>query len=137
MCHCSSRVEENQQKRPTFIDCVTCRLCQQPVLLHGVKKNFKIDMEGDPDLFFDAVATSEETEVATATVAPLPQTIDEEMSGQNDGGANDLLNALSGVVEINVDNEPALEDVPSPQDYASQQSIILSGDWGHDGICFQ
>ena len=35
-------------------------------------------MEGDPDLFFDA---SEETEVATATIAPLPQAIDEEVSG--------------------------------------------------------
>ena len=38
-------------------------------------------MEGDLDLFFDAVTTSEETEVATATVAPLPQDIDEEVSG--------------------------------------------------------
>ena len=25
MYHCSSRVEENQQKRQTFIDCVTCQ----------------------------------------------------------------------------------------------------------------
>ena len=39
-------------------------------------------MEGDPDLFFDAVATSEETEVATATVTRLPQAIDEEVSGR-------------------------------------------------------
>ena len=69
----------------------------EPVLLHGVKKHFQIDMEGDPDLFFDAVATSEETEVATATVAPLPQAIDEEVSGRNDRGANNLLNALNGV----------------------------------------
>ena len=64
-------------------------------------------MEGDPDLFFDAVATSEETEVATASVVSLPQAIDEEVSGQNDGGANDLLNTLSGVVDIDNDNEPA------------------------------
>ena len=38
-------------------------------------------MEGDLDLFFDAIATSEETEVATATIASLPQAIDEEVSG--------------------------------------------------------
>ena len=108
-----------------------------PILLHGVKKHFKIDMEGDPDLFFDAVTTSEETEVATASVVPLPQAIDEEVSGQNDGGANDLLNALNGVVDINDDNEPAPENIPSPQDNASQHNSILSGDWGHDGICFR
>ena len=93
-------------------------------------------MEGDPDLFSDAVATSEESDVATATVAPLPQAIDEEVSGQNDRAANDLLNALSGVVEINDDNEPAPENVPSPQDDASQHNSILSGDWGHDRVCF-
>ena len=70
MYHCLSRVEENQQKRPTFIDCADfVNNDGEPVLLHGVKKHFKIDMEGDPDLCFDAVATSEETEVATATVA--------------------------------------------------------------------
>ena len=111
----------------------------EPVLLHGLKKHFKIDKEGDPDLFFDAVATSEDTEVATATIAPLPQAIDEEVlvSGCNDGEANDLLNALSGVVEIDDDNEPALENIPSPQDDASQHNSILSGDWGHDGICFR
>ena len=63
----------------------------EPVLLHGVKKHFKIDMEGDLDLFFDAVTTSEKIEVATASVVPLPQPIDEEVSGWNDGGANDLL----------------------------------------------
>ena len=96
-------------------------------------------MEGDPDLFFDAVATSEDTEVATATIAPLPQAIDEEVlvSGCNDGEADDLLNALIGVVEIGDDNEPALENIPSPQDDASQRNSILSGDWGHDGTCFQ
>ena len=94
-------------------------------------------MEGDPDLFFDAVTTSEETEVATASVVPLPQAIDEEVSGQNDGGANDLLNALSGVVDIDDNNEPAPENIPSPQDDASQHNSILSGDWGHDRICFQ
>ena len=69
-------------------------------------------MEVDPDLFFDAVATSEESDIATATVARLPQAIDEEVSGRNDGGANDLLNALSGVVEIDDDNEPVQENVP-------------------------
>ena len=89
-----------------------------------------------PDLFFDAVTTSEESEVATASVVPLPQAIDEEVSGRNDGGANDLFNALSGVVDIDNDNKPALENIPSPQDNASQHNSILSGDWGHDGICF-
>ena len=59
------------------------------------------------------------------------------MSGQNDRGANDLLNALSVVVEIDDDNEPAPENVPSPQDDASQHNSILSGDWGHDRICFR
>ena len=94
-------------------------------------------MEGDPDLFFDAVATSEETEVATASVVRLPQAIDEEVSGCNDGGANNLLNALNGVVDLDDDNEPAPEHIPSRQDDASQHNSILSGDWGHAGICFR
>ena len=48
-----------------------------------------------------------------------------------------LLNALNGVVDIDDDNKPAPENIPSPQDNASQHNSILSGDWGHDGICFQ
>ena len=76
-------------------------------------------MEEDPDVFFDVVATSEETEVAIASVVPLPQAIDEEVSRWNDGGANDLLNSLNGVVDIDDDNEPAPENIPSPQDDAS------------------
>ena len=82
------------------------------VLLHGVKKHFKIDMEGHLDIFFDAVATSEETEVATASIVRLPEAVDEELSGWNDRGANDLLNALSGVVDIVHDNEPVPENIP-------------------------
>ena len=139
MYHCLSRVEKINRRDQLSLIVQHADFVNndgEPVLLHGVKKHFKTDMEGDPDLFFDAVATSEETEIATASVVPLSQAIDEEVSGWNDGGANDLLNALNGVVDIDDDNEPAPEKIPSPQDDASQHTSILSGDWGHDGICF-
>ena len=49
MYHCLSRVEKNQQKRPTFVDCAHADFVKndsEPILLHAVKKHFKIDMEG-------------------------------------------------------------------------------------------
>ena len=51
--------------------------------LYAVKKHFKVEMEGDPDYFCDEV-TKDDTEQPEEEV--LPQVIDDEVMGVNDGG---------------------------------------------------
>ena len=77
--------------------------------LHTMKKHFKDEKEGDPDLFYDAVAVNGNEE---PEAPPLPAVIDDEVMGRNHGGANELAAALNGVVDIDDDNEPAPEHIP-------------------------
>ena len=78
--------------------------------LYAVKKHFKVGMEGDPDYFFDEVAKNDNEQPEEEV---LPQIIDDEVMGVNDGGPQNLAAALNGVVDINDDNEPAPEYVPT------------------------
>ena len=68
--------------------------------LHVVKKYWKVEAEDCSEYFFDAV--EENTTAATELAAPptLPEVIDTEVVGTNDGGVNDLLNALNRVMEL-------------------------------------
>ena len=62
----------------------------------------------------------------------LPQVVDDdEVMGVNDGGPQNLAVALNGVVEIDNDNEPAPENVPTP---GVSTTTVLSSKWGHEGI---
>ena len=72
----------------------------QPQELHVVKKYWKVETEDCSEYFFDAV--EENTTAATELAAPptLPEVIDTEVVGTNDGGVNDLLNALNRVMEL-------------------------------------
>ena len=54
--------------------------------------------------------------------------------GVNDGGPQNLAVALNGVVDIDDENEPAPENVPTP---GVNTSSVLSSEWGHVGICYQ
>ena len=78
-----------------------------PQELHGVKKYWRVETEGDQDYFFDIAPTSEEMPVPL-----LPDAIETELDGGNDGGQNNLLVAFTGVVDINDDNEPAPRTSP-------------------------
>ena len=78
-----------------------------PQELHGVKKYWWVKTEGDQDYFFDIAPTSEETPLPL-----LPDAIEMELDGGNDGGQNNLLVALTGVVDIDDDNEPVPENIP-------------------------
>ena len=62
----------------------------------------------------------------------FPTAIDCELSGENHGGTSDLLTTLSGVVDIDDDNDPAQENVPTMTTAPS----VLSNKWGHAGTCF-
>ena len=73
--------------------------------LYIVKKHFKVEMEGDPDYFFDEVAKNDNKQPEEEV---LPQVvINNEEMGVNDGGPQNLAAALNGVVDIDYDNEPA------------------------------
>ena len=64
---------------------------------------------------------------------PLPDAVDNELSGGNHGGLSDLVVALSGVVDVDDDNQPAPENIPTMTDTPS----IISTEWGHEGVCFR
>ena len=95
--------------------------------LHAIKKHFAIQEEGDPDYFFDVSQEAQQQQQADL----LPPVIDSEIQGENHGGTLDLLTALSGVVDIDDDNEPAPENVPPTATSLS----VLSNECGHTGIC--
>ena len=98
--------------------------------LYGVKKHFKVEMEGDPDYFFDEV-TKDDTEQPEEEV--LLQVIDDEVMGVNDGGPQNLPSALNWVVDIDDDKNPAPENIPTP---GVNTNSVLSSEWGHAGICY-
>ena len=99
--------------------------------LHAVKHYFTVEEEGDPDLFFDAAALGQEPEEQQV---PLPPVIDTDVNGVNHRGANKLIAALTGVVEIDDDNEPAPENIPVHESATTSPSLHLS--WGHSGFLF-
>ena len=98
--------------------------------LYAVKKHFKVEMEGDPDNFFDEV-TKDDTEQPEEEV--LPQAIDDEVMDVNDGGPQNLAAALNGVVDIDDNNDPVPEIIPTP---GVNTNSVLSSEWGHAGICY-
>ena len=100
-----------------------------PQELHGVKKYWWVENEGDQDYFFDVAPASEEMPLPL-----LPDAIETELDGSNDGGQNKLLVALTGVVDIDDDNEPAHKNIPIANEV---NPSILEQAWGHDGICFR
>ena len=63
--------------------------------LYAVKRHFKVENEGDPDYFFDGVAKDDNKQ---AEEEVLPQVINDEVMGVNDGGLQNLAVALNGVV---------------------------------------
>ena len=97
--------------------------------LHAIKKHFSIQEEGDLDLFFDIPQERQEETMDT----PLLDAVANELSGGNHGGLSDLVVALSGVVDVDDDNQPAPENIPAMTDTPS----IISTEWGHEGVCFR
>ena len=82
------------------------------MLLHSIKLAkiaIGIQGEGVPDFFFDVTQETQQEQHDEL----LPAGIDSELSMENHGGTSDLLTALSVVVEIDDDNDPASENVPT------------------------
>ena len=55
--------------------------------------------------------------------------------GQNHGGQNNLVVALTGLMDVDDDNEPVPENIPVPT--APPPPSVLSQEWGHDGFCLR
>ena len=60
--------------------------------------------------------------------------VNDELMGQNHGGQNDLVMALTGLMDVDDDNEPVPENIlvhiaPPPP------PSVLSQEWGHEGFC--
>ena len=60
----------------------------------------------------------------------MPAAIDDLLS--NEATTEQTIEALCAVVEIDDNNEPAPENVPT----TATTSSSVFGNWGHDGICF-
>ena len=101
------------------------------IKLHAVKCYFQVTMEGDPDLFFDVGPTTDNGEADEAPT-PLPTAVDEAINGRSE--EVNTIETLQGIVEIDDDNEPAEENVPTT---TATTNRILSTEWGHDGFCFR
>ena len=97
--------------------------------LHALKRYWKVSEEGDTDLLFDNPGDNVESEETPPVT--LPEAVDEALNGQS--VENNTIEALRDIVDIDDDNEPALENVPQPTDNATR---ILSMEWGHSGLCF-
>ena len=98
--------------------------------LYAVKKHFTIQAEGDPDFFFDLpVATDVLEEPQELLLSPV---VDNELMGGNHGGQQNLTSALTGVLDIDDDNEPVPENDPG-----DPVPSVLSTVWGHYGFCYR
>ena len=98
--------------------------------LYTVKKHFTIQAEGDPDFFFDLPVAADVQEEPQELL--LPAVVDDKLMGGNHGGQQDLISALTGVLDIDNDNEPVPENVPG-----DPLPSILSTVWGHYGFRYR
>ena len=92
-------------------------------------------MEGDPDFFFDVSLVQEDSEEELHQQEVLPTAVDDKLMGQNHSGQNNLVMALTGLMDVDDDNEPVPENIPVHT--APPPPSVLSPEWGHEGFCLQ
>jgi hypothetical protein len=69
------------------------------------------------------------------TQQEMPSVVDDDLVGENHGGENELVTALSGLVDIDNDNEPVPENVPILGE--TESPTVLATEWGHSGFCYR
>ena len=77
------------------------------IKLHGMKQYWKVSQEGHPDYLFDAIATTDENATSQEETS-MPEAISEHINGNSH--ATETIQALCN--EVDVDNEPAPENIP-------------------------
>ena len=75
-----------------------------------MKKHFTIQAEGDPDFFFNLPVADNVQEEPQELL--LPAVVDDKLMGENHRGQQNLISALTGVLDIDDNNEPVPENVP-------------------------
>ena len=91
--------------------------------LYAVKKHCTIQAKGDPDFFFDVPVVVDAQEQPQEQL--LPAVVDDNLMGENHGGQQDLTIALTGILDIDDDNEPVPENIPAP--IPSLQFGVITG----------
>ena len=99
--------------------------------LYAVKRYWKVHKKGNSDYFFDAHAPSTEEEDDDEQRL-LPDAIGVHLSGE--ACTTETIIALRDEVDIDDDNEPALENVPLQNEL---QDSPLKTEWGHSGYCYR
>ena len=108
---------------------------KEPQELYAVKKHFSIQVEGDPDFFFNVSLVQEDGEEELDQQEVLPAAVNDELMGQNHSRQNDLVVALTGLMDVDDNNEPVPENILVPP--APPPPSVLSQEWGHDGFFLQ
>ena len=80
--------------------------------LYAVKKHFTIQAKVDPGFFFDVPVVVDAQEHPQEQL--LPAVVDDNLMGENHGGQQNLTITLTGIVDIDDDNEPVPENIPGP-----------------------
>jgi hypothetical protein len=105
----------------------------EPIELHAVPHWCKILEEGPSEFFFTAVESAEQEEAAQEEQQPIPGEALHLIQVQSHGQIDHLdLTALSGVVDIDDDNQPLPENIPTTGESVADD---IFGEWGHNGIC--
>ena len=107
---------------------------QEPQELYAVKKHFSIQVEGDPDFFFDVSLVQEDREEELDQQEVLPTAVDDEFMGQNHSRRNDLVVALTGLLDVDDDNEPVPRTFQYILPILLLQCCLRSGDM-KDSVC--
>ncbi len=107
----------------------------EPEDIYALPRWFKIIEEGPPEDFF---SDSSSTNVANPTDSGNAEDVEayaivHEINRRGRVIESDLAN-LNGQVQIDDDNFPAPENIPSPEDERGTNHTFDSG-WGHDGVC--
>eukprot|EP00977_Amphora_coffeiformis_P000514 scaffold130_cov151-Amphora_coffeaeformis.AAC.3 len=96
--------------------------------LYAVKRWFKVTMEGPEDLLFSTNTPGRHTANVNGVELP-PEVLKDPINIDAETTQN-----LAGILEIDDDNEPAPENIPTNND--SDNNVQYDG-WTHDGTCFR
>lgn len=99
--------------------------------LYCAEKWCRVTEEGPSELFFNVQQAAEQTGVVEAE-EQMPAVVLEAAAR---GGAISLAD-LSSVVDVDDDNMPAPENIPTPNNN-NGISAIYEEEWGHSGVCYR
>ena len=109
----------------------------EPEDLYALPRWFKITEEGPSEEFFDDSSSTNVANPTNSGNANQDEDIEapaivEDVNKRGQVFESDLAN-LNGQIQIDDDNSPAPENIPTTEDNGINE--IFSSGWGHDGVC--